>query len=142
MELKIGDRVKVREYEEIPENLRTKGAASLCGEVGTVADKLYSECHDCYVYRVQFDGYNRISSKMWTEDFLDKIVEQPTEYKYEFDVANNVVVAILYEVVGDRKIEIARGHGHIIRDGAIGIAQASSYALKGIYMKLNGGSLK
>lgn len=140
MELKIGDRVKVREYEDIPENLRTKGAASLCGEVGTVADKLWSEGNDCYVYRIRFDGFNRISSKMWTADFFELFIEHPVEYKYEFDVANNVVIAVLYEVVGDRKTELARGHGHIIHEGVVGIAQASSYALKRIFMDVNGGS--
>ena len=140
MELKIGDRVQVREYEEIPENLRTKGAASLCGEVGTVMDKLWSEGNDCYVYRVRFDGFNRISSKMWTAESLELFVEHPTEYKYEFEMLDNVVVVVLYEVVGDTKKEVARGHGHIIHEGVIGIAQASSYALKRIYMDVNGGS--
>lgn len=137
MELKIGDRVKVREYAEIPEDVRTKRIASMSGHIGTVEDKLWSEYHDCYVYRILFDGSNRHSSMMWTDDFLDKYEEHPTEYKYEFDVADNVVIAILYEVVGDTKTEVARGHGHIIHEGVIGIAQASSYALKKIYYQVN-----
>jgi hypothetical protein len=56
-------------------------------------------------------------------------------------VADNVVIAVLYAVVGDTKTEIARGHGHIMHEGVLGIAQASSYALKRIYMDLNGGSI-
>lgn len=140
MELKIGDRVKVKEYAQIPEDLRTKAIAAMSGDVGTVVDKLYSEYNEGYVYRVKFDVCDKISSKMWTEDFLDKFEEHPTEYKYEFVVEDSVVVAFLYEIVGDKKTLIARGHGHIMHNGALGIAQASSYALKRIYMDLNGGS--
>ena len=32
-----------------------------------------------------------------------------------------------------------RGHGHIIHEGAMGIAQASAYALKKIWQKMEGG---
>ena len=55
---------------------------------------------------------------------------------------NNVVVARLYETKDGEEKEIAKGHGHIIHEGAIGIAQASSYALKRIYEDLNGGHMR
>lgn len=32
--------------------------------------------------------------------------------------------------------EIGRGHGHIIHEGALGIAQATSYALYRLYKRL------
>ena len=139
MEFYIGDRVKVKEYVDIPEQYRTQAVARLCGNVGTVTDRLWSEGNNGYVYRVHLDGYARPSNKMWSQEHLDKYVEPSVEYKYEFDVADNVVVAILYEMTEDSKTEIARGHGHIIHEGALGIAQASSYALKKIYYKLNDG---
>ena len=60
------------------------------------------------------------------------------KYCHEFEYLDNVVVAIFYEIKGEVKTEIARGHGHIIHEGTIGIAQASSYAVKRIYQKLNG----
>lgn len=141
MEFKIGDRVKVKEYADIPEAHRTKAMGRMCGEVGIVTNKLYSEADDSYTYKIQFDNYPRPSTKMWTEEHLDLYEEPTTEYRYEFENLENMVVARLYEVTGDTKTEIARGHGHIIREGVIGIAQASSYALKKIYEKLNGGTL-
>ena len=92
------------------------------------------------MYRILFDGSSRKSSVLWTEDSLDKHKEHTAEYKYEMEVSDNVVVAYLYEIVGDTKTLVARGHGHIMHDGAIGIAQAGSYALKRLYMYVNGGS--
>lgn len=141
MEFRIGDRVKVKEYASIHEDYRTQGVARLSGEIGTVTDKLYSEVNDGFIYRVHFDNYTRPSNKLWTEEHLDKYVEPSVEYKYEFENLDNVVIAIFYEVVGDTKTEIGRGHGHIIHEGALGIAQASAYALKKLYEKMNGGSL-
>lgn len=140
-EFNIGDRVKVKEYANIIESHRTKGVARLSGEVGTVVDKLYSEVNGGYIYRVHFDGYDRPSNKMWTEHQLYILLPIPTEYKFEFENLDNVVVAVFYEVNGDTKTEIGRGHGHIIHEGAKGVAQASAYALKKIFEKMNGGSL-
>ena len=62
-------------------------------------------------------------------------------YTYDFEFLDNLVIARLYEVVEDKKWEIARGHGHIIHEGLVGIAQASSYALKKILEAVNNGSL-
>ncbi len=137
----IGDRVVIKAYKDIDPMLRTKGSARLCGMVGTITDKLYSEQIDKFVYRVQFDDYIKESCKLWTDDFFVPYSNPIVSYEYEFDVLDNMVVARFYEIVGDEKTEIARGHGHIIHEGAIGIAQASSYALKKILEKMNGGLL-
>lgn len=141
MEFMIGDRVRVKEYNDIPETHRAKALGRMCGEVGTIINKFYSEVDGSYAYKVQFDNYPRPSAKMWGEEHLALYVECPTEYLYEFDNLENMVVARLYEVTEDTKTEIARGHGHIMHEGALGIAQASSYALKKIYEKMNGGAL-
>ena len=140
MDFMIGDRVKVKEYADIIESHRTKGLARLSGEIGTVTDKLYREVNNGFLYRVHFDGYERPSNKMWTEHQLYILIKKPVEYKFEFEYLDNVVVAVFYEVVGDTKTEIARGHGHIIHEGALGIAQAASYALKKMFEKMNGGT--
>ena len=71
-------------------------------------------------------------------ELLVPYVEEVVTYYHEFDYLDNVVVARFYEVKGEEMTEIARGHGHIIHEGALGIAQASSYALKRIYQKING----
>lgn len=140
-EYKVGDRVIVRAYKDVPVESRTKGMARLCGKKGTITDKLYSERIDGFVYAIKFDDFELPSKKLWTEDTFYILIDIPVKYEFEFDYLNDVVVARYYEVKGDVKTEIERGHGHIIHEGAKGIAQAGSYALKKILEKINGGTL-
>ena len=133
-EFRIGDRVRVRDYNDIPTELQSKGIARMCGEIGTIEDVFYSEGKKCNLYVIQFDNYTT-STKMWRAELLEEVNED-VSYGYEFDFCDNVVIAILYEYKEDSKTEIMRGHGHIIHEGAIGIAQAASYALKKIYYKM------
>ena len=76
---------------------------------------------------------------MFTEDSIDLVPEEvPHTYRHEFEYLDNVVVAKFIEIDGDgNETELGRGHGHIIHDGASGIAQAASYALKQIWFKLS-----
>jgi hypothetical protein len=90
------------------------------------------------LYKIHLDGYPKVSSVDFLEDSIDLISElEKKTYRYEIDVLDNVVVAVLYEVGDDYKTEIARGHGHIIHEGEVGVAQAASYALKKIYQKFS-----
>ena len=143
----IGDRVRVKDYIEISEVNKAKsikdkpymwntGKARLSGTEGIVVDKLYSEAHTRFVYRLQLDGYDKPSSAQFDGDSLELIVDEPVTYLHEFEYLENVVIARFYEVKGDKKTEVARGHGHIIHEGALGIAQASAYALKKIWLKM------
>jgi hypothetical protein len=139
MEFKIGDRVVVRDYNNIPENIRSKSIAKLHGQKGAIIDRLYSESAEDYTYIVQFDGSDKPSIHRWLECELWTLA--PTaEYSIEFTYAENLVVARLYELGDDSKTEIGRGHGHIFHDGALGIAQAASYAMKKLYERMNGGN--
>ena len=133
-EFAIGNRVRVRDYNDIPEEHRTQGVSKMCGEIGTIEDVFYSEGKKCNLYVIQFDNYTK-SLKLWRSELLEEVNED-VSYGYEFDFCDNVVVAILYEYKEESKTELARGHGHIIHEGAIGIAQAASYALKRIYYKM------
>ena len=120
----IGDRVRVK-----------------CSEVegaGVIADKLYSEAQSKFIFRVCFDGHEKPSNASFDADSLELIKEEPITYRHEFDYLDNVVVCRFYEVQGKVETEIMRGHGHIIHDGALGIAQASAYALKRIWLKMEG----
>lgn len=136
-EFAIGDRVRVRDYNDIPKEHQSKGFARMCGEVGTVEDVFYSEAKQCDLYVIQFDNFTN-STKLWIEDLLEAVVESVT-YNYEFEFLENLVVARLYEYhEGGNKIEIEKGHGHIFHDGVEGITQAASYALKRIYHKIAG----
>lgn len=40
MEFNIGDRVRLVDYNDLPECIRTKGMARMCGKDGEVVDKL------------------------------------------------------------------------------------------------------
>lgn len=136
-EFNIGDRVRVKDYYDIPKEHQSRGFAKLCGEVGEITDKLYSEGSRGYVYSIQFDNYAQKSTKMWISELLE-LVKEDVSYAYEFDYLDNLVVARLFELREDSKQEIARGHGHIIHEGVLGVAQAASYAMKKIYLKISG----
>ena len=90
------------------------------------------------MYIVKFDGGKECYRPLCANEL---VFEQGT-YRYEIQPAGkDVVVAILYETVGDVEREIGRGHGHIIHSGAIGFAQAASFAMKKIYTNMNEGKM-
>ena len=139
MEFNISDRVRVRQYEDLPEEIKNIGLGKHAGKDGEIVDVMYSNAKDCYVYRIQFDGCDTHSRTDFVEGSFDLISElEKATYTYEFEFAENLVIARFYEIKGDSKKMIARGHGHIFHDGALGIAQAGSYALKKIYKLLEG----
>jgi hypothetical protein len=81
-------------------------------------------CHECDYYKAAHEP---------TEITL---AAPPAKYYHEIEYLENVVLVILYEATEDGPVEIARGHGHIIHEGAKGITQATSYALKKIWYKM------
>ena len=142
MEYNIGERVRIRKYEEMPDSVKHKGITKNAGNDGEIVDKLWSAARDQMVYRIQFDGFDRFSKTDFVEGTFDRLsdLKAKKSYTYEFDYLDTVTVARLYEVdENGNKTEIAKGHGHLIHDGALGIAQSASYALKRIYQDLNGG---
>lgn len=143
----IGDRVRVKDYTEVSEAKKAKsikdrpymwntGKAKIAGKEGVVVDKLYSEAHSRFIYFLHLDGYDNVSNAQFDADSLELIVDEPVTYCYEFEFLETLVVARFCEVRGGEKTELAKGHGHIFHDGAYGIAQASSYALKKIMEKM------
>ena len=141
MEFNIGERVRIRAYDDMPEKVRNKGIARNCGKDGEIVDKLWSAAKDCMCYHIKLDDMNTVSGALYTEGMFDRISDIATKvtYVYEFDNLENLVSARFYEVDENGiKTEIARGHGHIFHEGAYGIAQASSYALKRIRKKMEG----
>ena len=141
MEFNIGERVRIKSYDEILEGKKNRRLGMLAGCEGKIVDKLYSEAKGCMTYRIHLDGYDRPSNFGFVEGSFE-LVGRDCEYTYEFEYLENLVVARLYEITDGEQVEIARGHGRIIHEGVYGIAQASSYALKRICDTLNGGSLK
>ena len=154
MIFKIGDRVKVKEYEEIADHLKTKntdynpslwnaGKAKCCGLKGEIVDIMYSTAYEKYIYRIHFDGQEERSRADFTEEALEILQEDEASYHFETDFAeDNVIIVIMYEDHEDgSSSEVARGHGHIIHEGALGIAQATSYAMYKLYKRMEENNL-
>ena len=105
---------------------------------GVIEDKLYSNKLDDWMYTVQFDDSGVPFIKPLLGDDLEAV--DGKTYRWEvFQADNNVVTAVMYEVCGDSEKEVARQHGHIMHEGLIGVAQAASYAMKKVYIGMNGG---
>ena len=137
MEFVIGDRVRIKKYADLPAQMKTKGISRIAGCEGEIVDKLISDAKGCTIYKIHLDGYASPSRVEFIKTAIDLVPdEEPPRYTYEFEFLENLVVARLYEIVGDEKVEVGKGHGHIFHDGVIGIAQAASYALKKIYQNL------
>ena len=137
MEFRIGDRIRIKAYEDLSEELQNRGRARMTKQAGTIEDRMFSESTGKYLYKINFDNFEK-SIKLWTEDYLEPLDENVT-YTYEIEHLDNVIVARMYEVKDDIKTQIAIGHGHIMHEGVLGVAQAASFALKRIYMNLGGG---
>lgn len=105
---------------------------------GKVTDVLFSTKKGAYAYDIELDDGDEYTV---TEDEIEAY-EAPAEYSYEFDFLEDVVVARFYEIRNGEKKELARGHGHLIHTGAVGVAQAASYALKKVLEKVNGGDVR
>lgn len=103
-----------------------------------VEDVLYSNKTDDWMYMIKFDD-SPIAFARPMASFELKAVA-PKSYRFEiFQADDNVMTAIMYEIEGEIEREVDRQHGHIIHYGEIGVAQAASYAMKKIYIGMNGG---
>lgn len=123
MEFKIGDRIQVKEN----------------GKTGKVISRYRFPKNNSRLYQILFDGEDLPEVTLFCED---EIIPEPIEkatYHFEFDIAENLVAVRFYEDKGEETTLIGRGHGHVFHDGAVGIAQAGSYALKRLLEKINDG---
>ena len=81
------------------------------------------------VYEVELESGEKIYCE--EREILDR---QESAFRIEVDYADNVVIVRLLDANDN---EVARGHGHIIHEGALGIAQAVSYASRRILYALD-----
>lgn len=120
MKYQIGDEVSVK----------------VSGESGVITDRMFSEAKNIYIYAIKpNDGGRSILRK---EDDLEPYMTAP-EYALAAEVADGVVVAVIYEVIDGNRVEVCREHAHILHDGVEGIAQAYSYATKKLFSKVDTG---
>ena len=111
---------------KIDDHVKTKSIANI---EGYVVDALWSESSG-WTYRVNENNH----VFFLPEDDLELIKAFNMDIK--IDIANNVVIATLYESVGGIQTPIRKGHGHLIHEGAKGIAQAASYACMRLYKSM------
>lgn len=114
----IGDRVKIP-------------SKSLC--VGIVSDIWHSLVQDKRMYAVDMEGGSR---GLYAENQLEP-APLPIEYTFNATVENNVAVVCMIATQGEKTWVYARGHAHILHDGAVGEAQAVSYAARRMFESLD-----
>lgn len=136
--MNIGQIVKIKKFNELPAELQTLKFKGLAGFEAEIIDRLYSESRQSYAYTLRLTGAKTVPVIAFPEEALEIVEEEPAEYTHEIEYLDNVVLVIFYEVKKGKKTELARGHGHIIHEGAQGVAQAASYAMKRCYDQLNG----
>jgi hypothetical protein len=105
-------------------------------ECGLVTDRMYSEANGHFIYVIKPDDGGRSFARK--EDELCALEEKP-EYEVKTEIVDNVVIGIIYEIRNGNKVEVCRGHGHIIHEGAEGIAQACSYAMRKAFEHVDSG---
>ncbi len=97
-------------------------------------------CNECDYYKKAHEPAETAEAAETASDAkkAPTWTDGPLPYYHEITYLENVVLAVLYENTEDGPVELARAHGHIIHEGADGIAQAASYAMRLIWFKIHG----
>lgn len=114
----IGDRVKIPSKSLV---------------IGIVSDIWHSLLQNKMMYAVDVEGGSR---GLFREDQLEP-APLPIEYSFSATIENNVAVVCMIAKQGEQTWVHARGHAHILQDGAVGEAQAVSYAAKRMFESLD-----
>ena len=117
---KIGDRVKPIHQDIVLE----------------VMDAFYSIRSEKWFYEARC--HETMTDGTYGEGNLEPAPAKEFSMDIKIDIANNVVIATLYESAGEVRKPIRKGHGHLIHEGEIGIAQAASYACMRLYKSMGG----
>ena len=115
----IGDRVK------IPAKAET---------IGVVTDIWSSMAQERTLYEVSYESNGH--KGMYSENQLEP-APIPPEFSFEAHIDGNVAVVTMNATQGDKNWVYARGHAHILHDGAVGMAQAISFAAKRMFESLD-----
>ena len=114
----IGDRVK------IPSKQLT---------IGIISDIWLSKAQKFALYSVKTED-GRVC--LYEEKQLEP-APIPIEYTFGAYIDGNVAVVVMNATQGDKTWVHARGHAHVIHDGAVGFAQAISFAAKRMFETLD-----
>lgn len=108
----------------------------ISNEIGVIKDKMFSQARKMFIYAIESHNDSRLFMR---DGSTLELYKKAKEYKVETEIADNVVIGIIYEINGDLKTEVCRGHGHIIHEGAEGVAQACAYAYKQAFTAIDSG---
>lgn len=114
----IGDRVKIPSKALV---------------IGIVSDIWSSLAKNSIMYAVSTEDGR---SCLYAEDQLEP-APLPIEYTFNATVEDNVAVVCMIAHQGEKTWVHARGHAHILHDGAVGMAQAVSFAAKRMFESLD-----
>lgn len=103
---------------------------------GEVTEVIWRASKDEWIYEVLDHGTGL--KKLFPDGELKSAPEKEYSMDIKIDIAQNVVIATLYESAGNKMIPICKGHGHLIHDGEVGITQAASYACNRLWRKIGG----
>ena len=123
---KIGDRVK----------------SLLDQEFDTITDIMFSYRDKENLYVVESEAHIGAVCTVTAKHLEPAPKPRDFSMDIKIDIARNIVIATLYEDYDTIKKPLRRGHGHIIHDGELGIAQAASYACRRLYESLGGTYIK
>lgn len=147
-EWNIGEKAQIIPFEAVPAERKEKhsmrnplkwspGKMRVCGKYCKIVEKMYSDDYGCYVYLVEVDGATRPSDARFCGDDFTEIPGDDEKVGFSFSVQaleGGVVVAKMF----DGTTQIGIGHAHVFRDGAIGLMQAASFAMKRCYENMGG----
>lgn len=101
-----------------------------------VMDAFYSIRSEKWFYEVR--DHETMTDGTYGEENLELAPAKEFSMDIKIDIANNVVIATMYESLGGVQKPIHKGHGHLIHEGEYGIAQAASYACMRLYKSMGG----
>ncbi len=137
--MNIGQKVRIKNHDDLPEDLRTQKTRGVAGLEAEIIDCLRSEAERITRYKLRLTGAKTVPLMLFTEEALELVEdEEPADYYHEIDYLDNLVLVRFYKEQNGKKVEVARSHGHIIHAGAQGIAQATSYAMRRLWEQLKG----
>ena len=93
---------------------------------------IFSRSNGISAYGVELEDSGE--NLLFFENELELVAKKNYSMTIQIDIASNVVIATLFE----DESPLAKGRGHLIHDGELGIAQAASYACKRLYENMGG----
>lgn len=139
MAIKIGQKVRVKDWDDIPERLKNevsddlswgRGRAKVCGQTGRVVDVIYSNLNKQFVYRFRADGSKYVSHILFDEECFDIIYD---------GLRCNIFrdgERVYAQIVNADGVALRSAYGYIKNDTELGFVQAASYALKRLYEEM------